>query len=159
MIFSRKGAKSAKKVMKLIRIVFILLIASVSFVSAQTTTKTVTQKTNAAKSSPAYAEVILRKTELVAELENLLIDYTEDFPKVRELRYEIGLLQKDLDKISAVTDVSRLSSALGKLMVRRVELQVDVWTLQKQYTDENSDVKRAKKKVEIYEQAIKEILQ
>lgn len=147
--------------MKLFGIIFILSAIFIfsSDVAAQTTTKTVTQKTNAAKSSAAYAEVLLRKTELVAELENLLIDYTEEFPKVRELRYEISLLQKDLDKISVVTDVSRLSSALGKLMVRRVELQVDVWTLQKQYTDENSDVKRAKKKVEIYEQAIKEILQ
>lgn len=145
--------------MKLLRIIFILAVAAVSFVPAQTT-KTVTQKppVNAAKSSPAYAEVLLRKTELVAELENLLIDYTEEFPKVKELRYEISLLQKDLDKILTVTDVSKLSSALGKLLLRRAELQVDVWSLQKQYADDHPDVKRAKKKVDIFDQAIKEIL-
>ncbi len=146
--------------MKLFGIVFILLAVFMfsADVSAQTTTKTVTQKPNAAKSSPAYAEVILRKTELSAELENLLLDYTEDFPKVKELRFEIGLLQKDLEKILATTDASKLTLALGKLIVRKVELQVDVWGLQKQYNDEHPNVKRAKKKVEIYEQAIKEIL-
>ncbi len=145
--------------MKLFKIIFILSLIFTSYASAQTT-KTVTQKptANAAKSSPAYAEVLLRKTELTAELEELLISYTEEFPKVKNLRYEISLLQKDLDKLSAVTDVSRLSTALGKLIVRRTELQVDVWVLQKQYSDEHPDVKRAKRKVEIYEQAIKEIL-
>ena len=148
--------------MKLFRITFILLLIFVSsaYVSAQTTTKTVAQKptTNAAKSSPAYAEIILRKTELSAELENFLLDYTEDFPKVKELRFEIGLLQKDLDKVLATSDASKLSLALGRLIVRKVQLQVDVWSLQKQYSDDYPDVKRAKKKVEIYEQAIKEIL-
>lgn len=148
--------------MKLFKVIFILSVVAVSsiYVSAQTTTKTITQKpiVNAAKSSPAFAEIILRKTELSAELENLLIDYTEDFPKIKELRFELGLLQKDLEKILAVSDASKLTLALGKLIVRKVELQVDVWSLQKQYADEHPDVKRAKKKVEIYEQAIKEIL-
>ena len=148
--------------MKLFKIIFILSAVFIfsNDVSAQTTTKTVTQKptANSAKSSPAFAEIILRKTELSAELENLLIDYTEDFPKIKELRFELGLLQKDLDKILAVSDASKLTLALGKLIVRKIELQVDVWSLQKQYADEHPDVKRAKKKVEIYEQAIKEIL-
>lgn len=146
--------------MKLFRIIFILLIIAVPFVAAQMTTKTVTQTTtvNPAKSSPAFAEIILRKTELSAELESLLLDYTEDFPKVKELRFEIGLLQKDLEKVLAVSDASRLSAALGKLIVRKIQLQVDVWNLQKQYNDEHPEVKRAKRKVEIYEQAIKEIL-
>ena len=147
--------------MQLFRIIFILSVNFVvsADVSAQTT-RTITQKptVNAAKSSPAYAEILLRKTELSAELENLLLDYTEEFPKVKELRVELGLLQKDLDKVLATSDTSKLSLALGKLIVRKVQLQVDVWNLQRQYSDEHPEVKRAKKKVEIYEQAIKEIL-
>ena len=147
--------------MQLFRIIFILSVIFVvsADVSAQTT-RTITQKptVNAAKSSPAYAEILLRKTELSAELENLLLDYTEEFPKVKELRVELGLLQKDLDKVLATSDTSKLSLALGKLIVRKVQLQVDVWNLQRQYSDEHPEVKRAKKKVEIYEQAIKEIL-
>jgi hypothetical protein len=143
--------------MKLLRIIFVLSLIFTSYASAQTT-KTVTQKPNVAKSSPAYAEILLRKTELAAELENFLLEYTEDFPKIKELRYEIGLLQKDLEKILMVTDASKLPLALGKLMIRRAELQTDVWVLQKQYADEHPDVKRARRKAEIYEQAVKEIL-
>ena len=147
--------------MKVFKIIFIL--SAVFILSADVlaqTTKTVTQKptANAAKSSPAFAEIILRKTELSAELENLLLDYTEEFPKVKELRFELGLLQKDLDKVLATSDTSKLTLALGKLIVRKVQLQVDVWSLQRQFNEEYPDVKRAKKKVEIYEQAIKEIL-
>ena len=114
-----------------------------------------------AKSSPAYAEVLLQKTELLSELESLLIDYKEDFPKVKELRYETGLLQKELDRILAVNpaDASKLTTALGKLMVRRCELGANLWSLQIQFNDEHPDVKRAKRKLEFFDAAINEILQ
>ncbi len=44
------------------------------------------------KSSPAYAEVLLRRTERESELEEFLLDYTEEFPKVKEIKFELGLL-------------------------------------------------------------------
>jgi hypothetical protein len=140
----------------------IFLAANFSF--AQTAVKTkvapVTEKPGAqpVKSSAAYAEVLLRKTELSAELENFLVDYTEDFPKVKELRFEVGLLQKDLEKLLGAADASRMSGPLGRLLVRRAELATDLWNLQAQYNDDHPDVKRAKRKVEIFEKAIREIL-
>jgi hypothetical protein len=147
--------------MKVIFILSLLLFASL-FASAQTkpVVKPTPTTTNAqsAKSSPAYAEVLFKKTELSAELENLLMEYTEDYPAVKELRFELGLLQKDLEKLLAVADASKLSLALGKLMVRRTELAADVWNLQRQFADEHPDVKRARRKVEVFEAAIKEIL-
>ncbi len=122
------------------------------------TTPTVSQNI---KSSPAYAEVILRKTELMSDLESMLVEYTEDYPKVKESRYETGLLQKELDKILAVNtaDSGKLTAALGKLIVRKCELETDLWSLQKQFNDEHPDVKRAKRKVEIFDAAIKDIFQ
>jgi uncharacterized protein involved in exopolysaccharide biosynthesis len=148
--------------MKIIFILSLLLFASI-FVQAQVkpvvkATPTPATSVPTAKSSPAYAEVLFRKTELYAELENLLVDYTEEYPSVKELRFELGLLQKDLDKLVAVEDASKLSLALGKLMVRKTELAADVWSLRRQFADEHPDVKRAKRKVEVFEQAIKEIL-
>ena len=120
-----------------------------------------TRQSNPVKTSPAYAEVLLRKTELLSELEALLIDYTEEFPKVKEMRFETGLLQKELDRMLAanVADASRLSAALGKLMVRKCELNVDLWGLQQQFNDQHPDVKRAKRKAELFETAINDILQ
>ncbi|HEV8590798.1 MAG TPA: hypothetical protein VGQ55_01745 [Pyrinomonadaceae bacterium] len=112
------------------------------------------------RSSPAYAELLLRKTELSAELESLILEYTEEYPKVRESRYAIALLDRDLTRIATIkpTDSGKLTLALGKLMLRRVELETELGMLLRTFKDEHPDVKRLKKKIEIYEGAIKEIL-
>jgi predicted nucleic acid-binding Zn-ribbon protein len=118
------------------------------------------QATSAVKSSPAFAEIILRKTELEAELESLLVSYTEDFPKIKEIRFEMDSLKKGLERLSAVkaAESSKLTLALGKLMVRKAELETDLWNLRKKYDDNHPEAKRAKRKIEIYELAIREIL-
>lgn len=110
--------------------------------------------------TPAYAELLLRKTELESSLEALILDYTEEYPKVKEIRHALTLLKRDTDRLKAFsgTDVSKLTLALGKMMVRKVELETELWNLQKDYKDEHPDVKRAKKKLEIYDAAIKEII-
>lgn len=149
------------KPLKIISVLSLICLFS-AVISAQTKTKP-PAPTNSptAKTSPAYAEVLLRKTELLSELESLLVEYTEDYPKVKDLRYETGLLQKELDKLSAVNpaEASKLSAALGKLMVRKCELETDLWNLQKELNDQHPNVKRAKRKLEIFEIAIKDILQ
>jgi uncharacterized protein involved in exopolysaccharide biosynthesis len=137
----------------------LIFVAAFLFLAAQISLAQVNKPSaQTIKSSPAYAEVLLQKTELTAELENLLVDYTDEYPRVKGLRFQIGLLQKDLEKMLATPDVSRLTQPLGKLLVRRAELATDLWNLQSQYSDDKPDVKRAKRKVEIYEQAIREIL-
>jgi len=148
---------------------FVLTVSAIfSFcvcVEAQTKPKTPATNNlnsiNPAKSSPAYAEVLLRKTEILSEVESLLVDYTEEFPKVSEMRYETGLLQKEMDRLMSVNtaDSSKLTTALGKLMVRKCALETDLWALLKQFNDQHPDVKRAKRKVEIFENAINDILQ
>ena len=146
------------------KIIFILALFALASLPGFAQTKTVVKPTpvintqSAAKSSQAYSEVLLQKTELTAELENLLLDYTEEYPKIKELRFELGVLQKELDRMLMVSDTARLTPALGKLIVRRARLATDLWNLQRQYADEHQDVKRAKRKLEIFEQAIKEIL-
>jgi uncharacterized protein involved in exopolysaccharide biosynthesis len=129
---------------------------------AQTTGKKVlpTNANQAAKSSPAYAEILLQKTELESQLEDFAADYTDDFPKVKELRFQLGLIQKETDKLLAVSsaDASKLSLALGKLIVRKIELETNLWLLQAQYKDDYPEVKRARRKLAVYEKAIREIL-
>jgi hypothetical protein len=110
--------------------------------------------------SPAFAELLLKKTEAQSTLESLILEYTEEYPKVKELRFVLGLLDRDIARIAKVKapDSGKLTLALGKLMVRRIELETDMWNLQRSYKDEHPDVKRARRKVEIYETAISEIL-
>jgi hypothetical protein len=114
----------------------------------------------AIKSSSAYAEVLLRKTELESELEDFLIAYTEDFPKVKETRYELSLVEKDLTRLLSLSnsDLTKLTLALGKLMVRRAELETDLWSLQARFGIDHPDVKRAKRRVSTFEKAVTEIL-
>ena len=142
-----------------------LILSSSLLANAQTKTKadsikTPAPTTQAVKSSPAFAEILLRKTEITAELEDYLTNYTDEFPKVKELRFELDLLNKEMNRILAVnpTDSAKLSLALGKLMLRKIELERDVWNLRKQYNDEHPDVKQALRKVAVFEAAIKEIL-
>lgn len=118
-----------------------------------------TATNQSAKSSPAYAEILLQKTELEAQLEEFA-DYTEEFPKVKELRFQVDLLQKAADKFLAVAaaDAPKLSLALGRLTVRKIELETNLWLIEKQYKDDYPEVKRLKRKIAVFERAIREIL-
>lgn len=142
---------------------FIFVLAA--FCSAQTTSSVAKksaapQAISTVKSSPAYAEILLRKTERESELEEFLLDYTEEFPKVKEIRFELGLIRKEFDKILAVnaSEAGKLTLALGKLIVRKIEIETDLWNLRRQYNDDHPEAKRAKRKAEVYERAIREIL-
>jgi hypothetical protein len=147
--------------------IFSLAVLSVVFVgTAAAQRRPATGSTNvevptaaAFSSSPAFAEVKLRETEIEAELESLLMDYTEDYPKIKELRFALTALRAEMDRIrKASSNASRMTTALGKLVVRKIDTLVDLWKLEQTLADAHPDVKRAKKKVEIYEKAIKEIL-
>ncbi len=146
-------------------IIATILLASIHC-WAQTETSTKTKKEVSAtsqkgfRSSPTYAELLLYRTDLASTLESLIIEYTEEFPKVIEIRHVLTLIDRDTDRIAKVkeSDLSKLTLALGKLMVRKIELETELWGLQKNYKDEHPDVKRVKRRVEIYQSAINGIL-
>jgi len=112
------------------------------------------------KATAAYAEIALRRADVEAELESLLVEYTDEFPKVRELKYSLTRVDAEVARLAAIkpAERDRATSALGKLMVRKVEAELELWKLSQDYADNHPEVRRAKKKVEIYERAIKEIL-
>jgi len=112
------------------------------------------------KSSPAYAEVLVRATELKAELESLLLDYTEEYPRVKDIRMELELLNSEMDRLLSMksTDAPKLTSALGRLILGKVTNQAKLRQLRLQYADEHPSVQKQRKIVEVYEAAIKEIL-
>jgi uncharacterized protein involved in exopolysaccharide biosynthesis len=119
-----------------------------------------TAPASVAHSSAAYAELLLKRTELQSELESLMVDYTEEYPRVKEIRFVLSLIDRDAARLKNVkaADAAKLTLALGKLMTRKIELETELWKLRETYKDEHPEVKRAKKKVEIFEKAIAEIL-
>ncbi len=112
------------------------------------------------RSSPAYAEILLRKTELQADLEAFLADYTEANPKILDLRAELASLDRSLEKVFGVkpSETGKLTTALGKLILKKAVLETDLTRLMRSYNKDHPDVKRAKRKVEIFDSAIHEIL-
>jgi uncharacterized protein involved in exopolysaccharide biosynthesis len=144
-------------------VVFLLLSALACFAQTKvkpkpTPTLPIVNTPTAVKSSPAYAEVLLRKTELEATLDDLTVEFTDEFPKVKETRFALEAIRREFDRILAVGDASKLSQGLGKLILRKVELETDLWALRQKYNEEHDDVKRARRKVATFEKAIKEIL-
>lgn len=137
---------------------FVVALSIAAF--GQTKIPSTANQPSSIKASPAYAELLLRYTDLESDLESLLVSYTEEFPKVKEDRYELGLIKRDMDKILSLNqaDSGKLTLALGKLMVRRAELETDLWAKRNQYGEEHPEVKRGKKKVEVFDKAIKQIL-
>jgi ABC-type Fe3+-hydroxamate transport system substrate-binding protein len=131
----------------------LIVLAGISAASAQTGSGPI-------KSSAAYAEVLLRKTELQSDLESLIADYTEANPKIVDIRVELASLNKALERIYSVgpSDTGKLTLALGKLIVRKAALETDLARLQRSFGKDHGEVKRARKKVEIFEAAINDIL-
>ena len=130
------------------------------FDHAQTADRSVVSEAGPIRSSAAYAEILLRRTELQADLEAVRADYTDVNPKIIDLRFEIAALDKALEKVYAVkpTETGKLTVALGKMLVKRASLETEVARLLRNYTNENTEVKRARRRVEIFDAAIKEIL-
>ena len=153
--------------MRVSSILFICWMVAVSIVAVSGQTSSKPAKTiaspddlRAVRSSPAYAEVLLRETELKAELDSLLLDHTEEFPKVRDLRIELELLRSEMDRLLIVkaVDAQKLSVALGRLILAKAGHQTKLRLLRLQFSDDHPAVRRQRKTVEVYEAAIKEIL-
>lgn len=135
----------------------IILVASAVSVLSQNVS---TAETGPIRSSGAYAEILLRRTELQADIEAFTADYTEENPKVVDARFELAVLTKDLDRIYLVrpSETSKLTQALGKLIVRRAAIETELTRLLRTYNKDHPDVKRTKRRAEIFAAAIKEIL-
>ncbi|MBK9216672.1 MAG: hypothetical protein IPM59_13965 [Chloracidobacterium sp.] len=112
------------------------------------------------RSSPAYAEVLLKKTELLADLDAMSEQYTEQNPRIIDLRFELAALDKSLEKVYGVkpSETGKLTLALGKLIVKKAELETTLNRLTRSYNKDHPDVKRAKRRVDIFENSINEIL-
>jgi uncharacterized protein involved in exopolysaccharide biosynthesis len=138
----------------------VLFLALVSGLAGYSMCQTSVPSPAHVRTSPAYAELLLQKTELESTLESLLVDYNEGHPKIKGLRTELTLLNAEILRLSVVkpADAGRLTSALGRLMLRKVELEVQFEAMRAQYKDEHPEVKKLKRKIEIYESAIREIL-
>ncbi|CAN5347363.1 hypothetical protein BH10ACI3_BH10ACI3_14250 [soil metagenome] len=142
---------------KMLLTIFFLLLAFPLYCVAQSGPGT---EVGPIRSSAAYAELLLRKTEIQADLESLTADYTEQNPKILDLRFELAALDKMQERMFAIkpSETGKLTLALGKLIVRKAALDTELAHLSRSYNKDHPEVKRMTKKVEIYDAAIREVL-
>ena len=136
------------------------LLAIVVFASATIALAQASENAGPIRSSAAYSEILLRKTELLADLEALSADYTEANPRIIDLRVELGSLDKSLEKVFGVkpSETDKLTLALGKLIVKKAALESEFSRVSRSYNKDHPESKRARRRVEIFENAIREVL-
>lgn len=140
-----------------ITIICLLVVGFAKFAYGQSTAS---DSVGPIRSSSAYAEILLRKTELQADIEAFGADYTEESPKMIELRVELTSLDKSLEKVFAVrpSETGKLTQGLGKLIVKKAALDADLDRLLRKYSKEHPETKRAQRRVDRFNAAIAEIL-
>ncbi|HEV7701663.1 MAG TPA: hypothetical protein VGO43_15640 [Pyrinomonadaceae bacterium] len=141
-------------------VILVLLVISAAVAAQKSSDNPQTGDPGPIRTSPAYAEVLLRRTELQADIEAFGESYTEVNPKMLDMRTELASLDKSLEKLFGVkpTETAKLTQALGKLIVKKAALEADLAHLLRTYNLAHPDVKRAKRRLEIFESAIGEIL-
>jgi hypothetical protein len=150
---------------------FVFIIFTLLFISTAAFSQTGSSKTGAAKSVPpgagsiktsaAYIELVIHKADIDAELVDLLVEYTEEYPKVKQLKWEAGLVQAELENLLKVDSsvLPKLTESFAKLLLQKIKMQVDLAEVRSAHKDDHPDVQRAMRRVEIYDKAIKELLQ
>src|SRR5258708_7413835 len=78
----------------------------------------------------------------------------------RTLRLFPPITRNQIQRLFAVkpSETIKLTLALGKLMVRKAAIATDLNRLTRSYSKDHPEVKRAAKKLEIFESAVKDIL-
>ncbi|HEX8194575.1 MAG TPA: hypothetical protein VF571_00060 [Pyrinomonadaceae bacterium] len=112
------------------------------------------------KTSPAYAELVMKRTEVAADLEVLLPDYTEESPEVREKRLSLQILDAALKRLETVTleQYLALTPAVGKMLARKLEAEAELKILSEIYTDEHPAVKKSKIRFKVFDAELKRLL-
>jgi hypothetical protein len=114
-----------------------------------------------AKSTAAYASLVLRKVELTGESEGLLATMAADNPVVKAKQTELATVARELDQLCAVPRGKQvyLNENYAKLILRKVELAARLKILLERYTPEWPEARRAKAELTALEREMAKIME
>ena len=146
--------------MKLLKATFLMAWAIFLSQGVQAQAVASADVADSVKASPAYTEVMVRSVELRSELEALLLDYREESPKVRAIRRELAILDDAIEMLMKLPPGSdgKMTSAVGRLIIKRAALETEYSEVVARYGDDHPEVRRARRRVEVYERSIRELL-
>jgi len=140
---------------------FLLVFAlAFGFLPAATLAQKFSEPEQNPKTTPAYSMLIQQKVRLQAELENLLSEYTSDWPKSKKVQFELDTLKTEMKKMAEVEEskVSKLTPGYGSLVLRRIALATDVHMLSEEEGSDWPPLKQKQRELELLDKDIQKWL-
>ena len=140
----------------------LLLVLALAF--AFSPAATLAQKGSAPEQNPkttqAYSMLIQQKVKLQAELENLLSEYTSDWPKSKKVQFELNTLRNEMKKMAEVEEskVIKLTAGYGSLVLRRIVLATDAHVLLEEEGQEWPTFKQKQRELELLDKEIQKLM-
>lgn len=112
------------------------------------------------KATPAFGVFILKRAALNAELVAQQAMFTSQHQDVQRTRYEIGLLNNEIERIlvNSGSQISNLSTVYGDVVLRKIELQVEEHQLRCQVTATHPDLRKKRIEIAALQQEIDDLL-
>ena len=141
-------------------LVAIALVVSASGIVVGCEPKSAEYLLSAAETTPAYAELVLRKAKVEAELSELSKNLTNQHPSLDTKRFELRAIKREMAKMRAVetSRESKLSGAVGKLILSKVALEVELNDLLVQLKPQHPDVTKKRSELAALQREIENIL-
>jgi uncharacterized protein involved in exopolysaccharide biosynthesis len=123
--------------------------------------QSVERLSSAAETTPAYARLVLRKATVESELADLSARVTNEHPSLESKRFELRAIDRELNMMRAfeASRVSKLSSAVGDLILSKVALQVELHRLKARVTPQHPLVAQKSDELAALEREIENVLQ
>lgn len=123
--------------------------------------QSVERVSSAAETTPAYARLVLRKATVESELADLSAKVTHEHPSLEAKRFELRGIRREMERMRAFEQsrVSKLSSAVGDLILSKVALQVELHGLLARVTPQHPLVTQKSDQLAALEREIENVLQ
>ena len=123
--------------------------------------QSVDRVSSAAETTAAYARLVLRKATVESEVAELSATLTNEHPSLTAKRFELRAIGLEMDKMRMFEQsrVSKLSAAVGDLIVSKVAVQVELHALRARLTRQHPDVTKKSDELAALEREIENVLQ
>lgn len=112
------------------------------------------------ETTPAYGLLVVRKAKVESELAFLSARLSYKHPLIKSKRFELGAIGDEMESLRAVKmpRLTRLSSAVGNLILDKVELEVKLNDLMVNLYPRHPDVTRQRLELVALEREIENVL-
>ena len=103
-------------------------------------------QTSDPKSTDAYRVLTLHKIAVAADLVDLTTRYSPGSPLVQSKRFELEMISREIERLLSIdlALVPRLSANYGKLLLKKVDLEVELNSLERVFTAQHPRVTRTR---------------